>query len=71
VPPEEVPPEELPEEVPPELPDDEPPLDEPPPHGPHLPEVLPVGRMQAAPGQQSELVVHPPPHATHTVLEQT
>ena len=58
------PPEE-PEELP--LPDDEPPLDEElPPQGPHVPIELPVGRRQEAPGQQSALVVHGPPHATQT-----
>ena len=33
--------------------------------------LLPVGRMQKAPGQQSALVVHPPPHATQMVSLQT
>jgi len=61
-----VPPEELPEPEP-----EPPPDDEPLPHGPHLPMLLPVGRMQEAPGQQSALVVHPPPHATQMVALQT
>jgi hypothetical protein len=61
-----VPPDELPEPLPDPLPEPELlPDDEPVPHGPHLPLVLPVGAMQEVPGQQSALVVHPPPHTTH------
>jgi hypothetical protein len=36
-----------------------------------VPIVLPVGWMQDAPGQQSALVVHPPPHAMQAVVAQT
>jgi hypothetical protein len=61
-----VPPDELP--LPEEL---VPPDDEPPPHGPQVPCVLPVGRMQEVPGQQSALVVHAPLHATHAEPLQT
>ena len=63
-----MPPDELPEPEEEPLPDDDPPLEEPLPHGPHVPWAVPLGTMHEAPGQQSELVVHPPPHATQLLV---
>ena len=61
-----MPPDELPEPEP--LLDDDPPLDEPLPHGPHVPCALPVATWHETPGQQSEVTVHGPPHATHWLM---
>ena len=53
----------LPEEL---LPDELPPDDELlVPQGPHVPVVLPGARLHVVPTQQSLVVVHVPPHATH------